>query len=188
MAKTFSRFAYRPFQVPVRGGDHADVDVDGLVPADALERPLLKHAQQLGLGPERHVADLIEEHRPPIGLLEPANPPRARPGERSLLVAEEFAFKESLRDGDAVHHDHGLAGALAVLVDGARDELLARPGLAMDEDRGVRLGHATYGLVDPLHRLAPADHRVAAGLRRVGGERHRSLHEARALEGVRKAP
>ena len=34
-----------------------------LAPADAGELALLQHAQQAGLGVERHVADLVEEQR-----------------------------------------------------------------------------------------------------------------------------
>ncbi len=47
----------------VRGGDHPHVDPDRLVPADPLHRLLLQRPQHLGLGPERHVADLVEEER-----------------------------------------------------------------------------------------------------------------------------
>jgi hypothetical protein len=41
--------------------DDADVDVDGVLAADAQELALLEHAQELGLRRDRHLADLVEE-------------------------------------------------------------------------------------------------------------------------------
>ena len=41
----------------------ADVDLDRLLAADALEPALLEHAQELGLQAERELADLVEEQR-----------------------------------------------------------------------------------------------------------------------------
>ena len=52
---------HHPPQVDVGGGDDADVDLDRLDAAEAHELALLNHAQQLGLGLERDVADLVEE-------------------------------------------------------------------------------------------------------------------------------
>ena len=41
-----------------------------LVAAQPLELALLQHPQQLHLNRRRHVADLVEEHRARVGLLE----------------------------------------------------------------------------------------------------------------------
>ena len=50
------------------------------LPPDALELALLQEAQQLDLDGRRDLADLVEEERPVVGLLEPAVAPRdARP-------------------------------------------------------------------------------------------------------------
>src|SRR2546422_7533704 len=49
-----------------------------LFPYTTLFRSLLEGAQDLGLGLEAHVADLVEEQRPPVGHLEPAAPPGQR--------------------------------------------------------------------------------------------------------------
>ena len=59
-------------QILVRGGDHADVDVDGVGAPHPFELVLLKDAQDLGLGVEAHVPDLVQEHRAAVGLLENA--------------------------------------------------------------------------------------------------------------------
>ena len=59
-------------QVAVGGGEHAHVDLDDLVAADALDLAVLEHAQQLGLQVEVELADLVEEDGAALGLLEAA--------------------------------------------------------------------------------------------------------------------
>ena len=66
-------------EVLVGRGQDPDVDRDRLRAADPLERHLLEHAQQLGLDLEVDVADLVEEERAAVGLLEPARRGRGRP-------------------------------------------------------------------------------------------------------------
>jgi hypothetical protein len=53
----------------------------GVRPADAVELALLQHAQQAGLRLRRHVADLVEEQRAAVGLLEAAGARSVRAGE-----------------------------------------------------------------------------------------------------------
>ena len=48
-------------QVAVGGRDDAGVGAEGLGPADALELALLEDAEDLGLGRQRQLADLVEE-------------------------------------------------------------------------------------------------------------------------------
>ena len=57
-------------EVAVGRRDDADVDLHGLVAADALERALLEDAQELDLDRRRDLADLVEEERAAVGLLE----------------------------------------------------------------------------------------------------------------------
>ena len=71
-------------EVAVRRGDHARVERHRPGVADALERALLQHAQQLGLQLERDLGDLVEEQRALAGELEPAGPVGDRAGERAL--------------------------------------------------------------------------------------------------------
>ena len=83
------------FQVAVGGDDDAHVHGDGAVSADAFDLALFQHAQQLGLHGERHVADLIEEQRAVVGLLELAQVTGRRAGERSLFVAEQLRSRSA---------------------------------------------------------------------------------------------
>ena len=61
------------------GSDQADVGTDRLAAAEALERLLLQNPQELRLGRQRYVPDLVEEQRAAVSLLEPpdaAAPPQ----------------------------------------------------------------------------------------------------------------
>ena len=60
------------------GDDDADVDLDGLVAADALDFAFFEDAEELGLHGEGHVADFVEEERAAFGLLEFADVARRR--------------------------------------------------------------------------------------------------------------
>ena len=82
---------------------------------------------------------------------------RDRPGEGALDVAEEVAFEQVGRERAAVDDDEREGGPVGVLVDGPGDELLARPALALDEDRAPGRGGGLDELEDLLHGLAPAD-------------------------------
>ena len=66
---------------------------------------VLQRAQHLGLRGEVHVADLVEEERAAVGLLEEAALARLGAGERAALVAEELALDQLARDRGAVDLD-----------------------------------------------------------------------------------
>ena len=94
----------------VGGGDDAHIHLDGLVAADALERAGLQHAQDLGLRGGGHVADLVEEERAAVALLEFADALEGGAGEGAAFVAEQFAFEQLLGDGGAVDGQERLFG------------------------------------------------------------------------------
>ena len=119
---------------------------------------LLQHPQQLHLGLQRQLADLVQEDGAPVGELEAADPAIQRSGERALDVAEELALHEPRRDRAAVDLHQWPRAAHAQVVDGPRDQLLAGAGLAGDQDGGV----GRRDLLDPAQhrqqRLAAAHH------------------------------
>ena len=94
--------------------------------AEAAEALLLDDAQQLGLGADRHLADLVEQQRAFLCQLEAAGAALDGAGEGALFVAEDLRFDQGLRDGGAVDGDKGLGLARAQLVQGAGDELPCR--------------------------------------------------------------
>ena len=96
---------HRLERVDVGRGDDAHVDRLLVAAAEAAERALLQHAQQLDLRRRRHLGDLVEEQRAAVGELEAALPPLGGAGERALLVAEDLALEQRLGNRRAVDGD-----------------------------------------------------------------------------------
>src|SRR5690606_2455518 len=91
-----------------------------------------------------------QEQRAAVGGLEEAGPITVRAGERAAHVTEQLGLEQVLGDRAAVDGDERLVGAVALVVDEPRDQLLAGPALARDEDgRGV-----AGDLAGGLERLA----------------------------------
>ncbi len=67
--------AHHRLEVLVRRGDHAHIDLDVLVAADPLDGLLAQRAQKFHLRRRVDLADLIEENRAVVGLLEAADAP-----------------------------------------------------------------------------------------------------------------
>jgi hypothetical protein len=65
----------------------------GFAAADAVDLALLDGAEQLGLQPHVHLADLVEQQRAAVRLLELADAPGQRAGEGALLVPEQLALQ-----------------------------------------------------------------------------------------------
>ena len=145
-------------EVLVGGGDDAHVGGERLVGAHAGKRAILQHAQQFHLDGQRHIADFIEEKRASIRLLEAAGAACDGPGERTLLMAEEFAFEQVFGDGAAIDGDHLALAARAVFVHGLGDELLAGAALAGDEDRRIRARHPAHQFENLLQGAGNPDH------------------------------
>ena len=128
--------ADRLLEVAVGGGDDADVDLDRLRAAEALDDAFLEDAQQLDLHLARQVADLVEKERRLVGGFEAADLARQRAGVGAALAAEQLAFDERGGDRRAVDADHRPLTAGAQIVDGLGEDLFAGAGLAEQQDGG----------------------------------------------------
>ena len=122
----------------------------------------LQRAQELGLHGHRQLADLVEEDRSTVGRFDVAHPGRDRAGEGSLGVTEQLALDEVLRDRAAVDHDEGPLAPWRGVVDGPRDELLARARLAVDEDRRLGARHPIDHREEHPHGTTAAEQRAVA--------------------------
>ena len=92
-----------PVEVLIGRRDDAYVQADRLVTADALDSAFFQKAQQEGLQIHRHVADLVEKQRAPVGGLDAADAPLHGVGKGSLLVAEQFGRDQRGRNARAVN-------------------------------------------------------------------------------------
>ena len=150
-------------QVAVGRRDQAHVHAQALDAAHALEALILEDTQQLDLHVLGQFADLVQEERAAVRQFEAAGLAGHRAGERALLVAEQLTFEERLRDGAAVDLQEGRALAVALLVQGAGDQLLARAALAGHQHSGGLGRDLLDEIVDLAHRPGAADQRVATG-------------------------
>jgi hypothetical protein len=110
----------------------------GLVGAQPLDGAGLDHPQQLDLQLQRHGFDFIEKHGAAVGMFQLADALAAGARERALLVAEQFGFDDFRRQGPAIERHEWCSPARPLVVQGAGDNLLARPSLAEDQD--IRIG------------------------------------------------
>ena len=121
---------HRPFQVLVGRADDAEVDLDRPRAADAGQLLGLQHPQEIDLHLGVDGPHLVEEEGAAVGHLDLSLAALLGAGEGPLLVAEKLALEQALRQGAAVDGHDGEVAPLAVGVDGAGDELLARAALA----------------------------------------------------------
>ena len=162
-------FADQADQIPVGRRDQPEVDLDLVLAADRIDLAVLQGAQQLHLGVERQLADLVEEQRAAIGFEEFADALLDGAGEGAFLVAEQDALDQILRDGAAIDGDEGLGSAGAFALDGARDQLLADARFAFDQHRDGGVGGPVAELDHALHGIAAGDQVVEAKLAAGGG-------------------
>jgi hypothetical protein len=150
----------RAFQALVGCRDHADIDADIFVAADAADLVVLQHAQQPHLHVERHLADFVEEQGAVVGGFEMADAPRDGAGEAALFMAEQLGFDQFARDRAAVDRDKGGGGARRGAVQRVGDQFLASARGAGDQDRGAGLGGKAHQAPDLADRQAVAHDQV----------------------------
>ena len=142
-------------------------DLDRPLGADRIDLAVLQRAQQLDLRLERQLADLVEEQRAAVGLLELADALVDGAGEGALLVAEQDALDQVLGDGAAVD-DHerlrrrSLSPWMARAISSLPTPLSPSIRTGMLEAAARR-----PSAIDPLHGLA-AQHQIGEVERAFG--------------------
>src|SRR5689334_19157010 len=144
-------------QVTVGGGDQARIRADRPRAAETLELPLLQDAQQLRLQLERDFAHLVEEDAAAMRQLEPADALRYGSGEGALFMAEHLAFQQAGRNRRTVQLDESARAALAEVVNGAREQLFAGAGFAVNQHRRIGGSYGLYLLQNGPQGAALAD-------------------------------
>ena len=154
-----------------------------------------------------HLADLVEQQRPTLGLFELAPAHRDRPRERALLMAEQFGFQQRLRQGGAIECHEGTTRPARGCVDMSRQHLLAGPTFAGDEQRGIGACERGRAFHQLDHGRVAVDRRIGRGTRGLehGGDQvglgrqgqeilragadgaHRGLRIGRATAGDQRA-
>ena len=127
MKEVFAEAARRDevLQILVGCGNDPDVDLDRGMAADTVELSVCEDPQQARLRSGRHVADLVEEKRAAVGLLEAALTLGRGPGKGTLLVSEKFGFDQLVRNGRHVECDEGHARSRRMPMQRLGDKFLA---------------------------------------------------------------
>ncbi len=142
----------------VRGRRHTAPNLDLLVATDPSHPPLLESAQQLRLKVQRQAGHLVQEESAVASELEQPLPGLPRAGERSLLVAEQLGLEQGRRDRGAVHRHERSVPSMARRMDRPSEQLLARAGLAHQQDvRAASAGNPTGHLDRRSKRVAFTD-------------------------------
>src|SRR5262249_61090776 len=97
--------------------------------------------------------DLVRAERASGGQLQAAFAFGSRAREGAALVAEEFRFHERFGDGRAVDRNEGARDAGTELMNGVRDDLLARARFAGDQNGDRRTGYLLNSRVNLPHRV-----------------------------------
>src|SRR5262245_46410232 len=79
---------------------------------------------------------------------------REGPSKRNLFVTEQFAFQQARGNRRTVQLHEGVGLARAELMNGTRDQFLARAGLAPDEHSCLGWGHSLHLLQHVTERGA----------------------------------
>jgi hypothetical protein len=171
-------------EVSIGGRDHAHVYFDPLVAAKLGELRVLQHVEELGLERRPHLANLVEEDRAEVRLLELADAGRGGAGERALLVPEELALEQLRRQRGAVDFDERLRLSRGSLMDRARHQLLAAAALAGNEHGDVAVGHLLDDVRDLPHggAVAPPDERLVLIVAQLAPQIAQLADQARALD------
>ena len=137
-------------QIAVGSGNNADVRPTSSPGVQGRFRAV-NDPQQPRLRVQRHVTDLVQKQRTAIGVDQLSMV--------GLVLAEQFGFDPLARCGGQVD-DHELAVAAAShVVECARNQLLARPGLTGDQYGQVRTHQPGDGAIHLLHWRRSTDER-----------------------------
>src|ERR1039457_4788988 len=98
-----------------------------------VQRLLLEHAEQLGLGGRRHIGDLVQKEGARVRGLNPPHRLLIRAGERTALVPEQLSLEQRLGNRSAIHRAEWMPRASAGLVNRPRHHLFSGTGFAYDE-------------------------------------------------------
>ena len=148
--------------------DDSCVDAPAAGAADPFNGEILNRAEELRLRREREFRYFVEKERPAIGVFELAAA-TAHACCRPFFDAKEFGFDQRFDERGAVDRDKRPLRAAAQSVNLPRDQFLAGPAFALDEDGEIGCRDALDALAQRMHHRTRSDEcgsGVAVGLAR----------------------
>ena len=123
----------------------------------------MQHAQQLGLKSRRGFADFIQKNRAAVSLLKQPDMILIGAGKCAALVAKQHAFQQLLGQRRAVFANKRALGAVAGVVQRARQQLFAHAGFALNQHGDVVHRHLGQQGADAVQRAVGGAHDAVHG-------------------------
>src|SRR5437868_1114661 len=168
IVKIFAKgvLSHCPIQFAIRGCYYPHINRDLAGPAHGPHRALLQNAQQLHLHRQRHLADLVEENRSPIGHLEEAPFVLIRSGESSFYISKQFALQQSFGKCATIYGYERVRGARRAYMNRARDQFFAGTTFSLNQYRARGGRNRSDCLLQLLHGRTRSNNvvqRIACG-------------------------
>ena len=138
------------------------LQVSVLSEPSGLTSPSCRKRSRLTWKDGRHLGDLVEKHGAAVGGAKQAEPVRDGAGEGAALVAEQLRLQQLVGHAAAILHHQRAGAAARVVMDAARQQLLAGAGLALDQDRQLGLRRLAREVAKLGHLLADIDELLEA--------------------------
>ena len=107
------------FQIPVGGGNNADIQINGTGAADPEYLSFLENVQKLYLHGQRHLTDFIKQNCTAGGRFQQTDLSAHRTGKGPLFMAEQFTADKVFGKTTAVEIDKGRLGVSTEFMDSA---------------------------------------------------------------------
>ena len=124
-------------QISIGRTDESNVGFPGIIGPQSNNLTRFQNAEQAGLHAHRHVADLIQEQRPLVGVLKNTFAITFGPGVRTAHMPKEFIFEQTLRLTCGIEGDIPLGGPWRHRMNGRGHQLFTCPRFTGNQNRKV---------------------------------------------------
>src|SRR5438477_5079613 len=126
-------FLYGPLPISIGRSYATEVDFDGLIAANPYDLPLLQDSQQVSLGLQTDIANLIEKHGSSFGDLELTLFAILCAREGAFFMPEEFAFQQGFVQCATVDHNQRMKFSRAGVMNRPSHKLFSSAALSRDQ-------------------------------------------------------
>src|SRR6266480_2058587 len=125
--------------------------------SESFEFLFLQDSQEFRLKGQRNVSNFIQEQCPTVSQFESADFLPDCAGKSALLMPKQFAFHQIEGDGGTIYFKKRTPPTGTEVMDGSRDQLLARPRFSQYQHSGIGRRYKFHFCECKLERRAVAD-------------------------------
>jgi hypothetical protein len=158
----FAELAFRDEirQIPVRGGDDADIDLAGCeVGAHRFHFPAFQKTQKHRLHAQAHFPHLVQEDGASVAQLKEPDLVTMGTRKAALHMTEQLRLQERLRDPGAIERDKRPLGSRRTGMNKPGDEIFPDATFSRDEHFGLASRHAGGRRAEAFERGTASDER-----------------------------